>query len=1091
MPRTNAFIPVSKGIDQRLDERLRSPDSLTTVVNGEYVRNDALRKRHGFSALTTDMQGGGGAVNVATFGAPKALLSTGDELLIRGSRQLYAYQEGSATWTSAWWFRGELAPFTGKQRPLFADARSVGSCDMTDTSDGVVIHAQTVWNDNNPSTAYENVLCVSVEVPDGTIAINKFPLVSTDALNVSTAVDMDVTGCRTVSSRNGAALDTVFIGVQRNKGFTFRVTGNLYGTLEWYRWTSSAPTTNPTVPPSITHNDLYYPASSFGSRRRYDSCETGDGWTYAYIRDTTAPFGPTATSIAVYRKNDTLTLASVVIPVVGVNHVWESVAVHSSAATGQTYIAAQARDSATGQTFDYLYARNSTTLAAVWGPVSVGSLSAGTTPFTCSIGVVEGVDTGGTRRVVVVSCSENSTVVGNNHSRVQVSYVLTTGLTLQLCQTLWNAKPVSKPWFRDNRCYLALVANYRAAGGNNIDGYAGEAVADCAIGDPEDVTQNILRRLRMVGRYNYGVAASHQTLASMHGSLQTVLPVADQSVDRYATYRIVDQATGLASVALCGADEVELDFAGKTVDARTTRGTATIGGGNVSWYASCVTEELGWCSAPFIAETVSASGGSLATGVPYTYVCVFESFDEKGNLTRSTPGPPKQHTIAGANNSVSVRVCTLGPTQRYNKRRFSVALYRADQDGLFQRCIEKTRNADDNETLAFFDPVLRDAGSPNLEVLYTQGGAEVEASGPDGAAFVTTTSRRVWLAGFYRRDRVQYSKQYNPETASEYALAPEFNDAFSFLLPGGDACTGLVEMDDKVIVFTASNVYAIAGNGPDDGGRNNDFSGLQLVSGDTGCVDPRSVVSTPMGVFFQAPSGMFVLGRDLQLNFLGAAVRDITDAYTDVTSAVLVPAANHVRFTMRSGNESVILCYDFNQNCWLKWQPKRNDGATQVVMNIVGACLHDSHYHVLEANGTVYYEDPNTFFDDTSIYIPMTVETSWLQAAQQSGWQRIRTVAAMCERFDNHDLTISLAQDFGNTSQSYTWTAAVIANQKLQELVEMRAQTQKCTSFKIAISDAAAADASTVTGQGYKLLGFQVELGGKRGLYKPGTQQRN
>ena len=64
-----------------------------------------------------------------------------------------------------------------------------------------------------------------------------------------------------------------------------------------------------------------------------------------------------------------------------------------------------------------------------------------------------------------------------------------------------------------------------------------------------------------------------------------------------------------------------------------------------------------------------------------------------------------------------------------------------------------------------------------------------------------------------------------------------------------------------------------------------------------------------------------------------------------------------------------------------------------------------------------------------------------------------------------------------------------MAMQKLQELVEMRVKQQKCTAFKIAISDAS--DAGTVTGQGYELAGFTVELGGKRGLYKPGTQQRN
>ena len=64
-----------------------------------------------------------------------------------------------------------------------------------------------------------------------------------------------------------------------------------------------------------------------------------------------------------------------------------------------------------------------------------------------------------------------------------------------------------------------------------------------------------------------------------------------------------------------------------------------------------------------------------------------------------------------------------------------------------------------------------------------------------------------------------------------------------------------------------------------------------------------------------------------------------------------------------------------------------------------------------------------------------------------------------------------------------------IDGQKLIELEVMRVKVQKCTSFKIRIEDAASA--GSTTGQGYDCAGFTVELAGKRGLYKPGDQQRN
>ena len=86
---------------------------------------------------------------------------------------------------------------------------------------------------------------------------------------------------------------------------------------------------------------------------------------------------------------------------------------------------------------------------------------------------------------------------------------------------------------------------------------------------------------------------------------------------------------------------------------------------------------------------------------------------------------------------------------------------------------------------------------------------------------------------------------------------------------------------------------------------------------------------------------------------------------------------------------------------------------------------------------------------------------------------------------------MSLYQEFDSSTptQTYTWTEATLGAQKLQELEVMRVKQQKCTAFKMLIEDASSA--GTTTGQGYDCSGFSVELSGKRGLYKPGTQQRN
>ena len=670
---------------------------------------------------------------------------------------------------------------------------------------------------------------------------------------------------------------------------------------------------------------------------------------------------------------------------------------------------------------------------------------------------------------------------------------------------VYNTQAISKPWNHNGRFYIAGHCRYGAGSSapNNYDnGYNAEVVLDLmGTVRPTLVNPNPI----LVARYDMGVTPSRSIFDSsseydhIRGNWSQVeLEPGSTSVWRYATQRIANAVP--FKFPLLSGDIVRLDFAGKVTQQATTRGAAIFGGGNVCYYAGEFVEELGFVSAPIIASLQSANdaNGKLVNGATYTYQAVLECFDTQGNLTRSLPGPPVSYTIAGGagTHRMDVRIYTVGPTERYQGwKRFQVALYRADSDGLFQRCTAPWNNAlDDGNNYLF--PLIQDFGE-EYQTLYTQSGAELEAAGPDGAAFVAVGSKRVWLAGFFRRDRVQYSKLYNPSTANEYALTPEFNDAFAFLLPGGEPVTGMAELDDKTIVFTASKIYAIAGNGPDDGGRGNDFSGLQLVSSDSGCVDARSLAEFPGGLFYQAASGIFMLGRDLQITFIGQAVRDYTDVYTEITSAVLVPAENQVRFTIRKpdGSDSMIVIFDANQMAWCTWYPKRwQAGGTVTFIDMVGACLHQGSYYVLSSTGGVYKETDDVYFDgDTSngnIYVPMAIETSWLQASQPMGFQRIRKVAANCLTKDKHQITLSLYQDFAATpSQTYTWSDTDISSQKLQEMFVMRTQIQKCTAFKLRLEDASSA--GTLTGQGYDCDGFTVELGAKAGLYKPGTQQRN
>lgn len=1068
MPRAKAFIPVSKGIDQRLDERLRTPDSLGVLTNAQYIRNNAVRKRHGFSLESTDIVSFDPAQSessLAAQGTPRSIFSTGTELCVRGFRSLYALAGGK------WYNKGPVSPFTGKQTTPFVGAKNYSSSDCASYQD-TTFHVATTQEltTSLATTAFDTSFVFQV-AKDGKEVVPSTVIGSYSGIGVPR-----YNSARVVKPAAGLLTALYIPSVQKQN-----VASN--DVLEFFQ--SDGLTVSG---PWLTINDMVGDVAEQGSFARHDSCpmnspSVNSKWAFAYCKQPAIG----ASSIYVAICTDTTINNSVLIPQPGMDQ-WKTCAIAYGSTADALWVVGQ-----TDNGFARLYKVTPSTMAVTAVPLTFSGSG-----YAAGCAVVEGTFD-----------SANQVVVGLNFGAAgspsvrTLDIVVTNGVATTGTAVVYNTYGVSKPWFHETRCYIAARSRYGQANGlaagdtSNDDGYSGDVILDCFGLRPNPTVGVPEVQPHVVGRYNFGVAHEFTVTNTVsgewdvrRGAFANVTHAASETTKyRYATDRIVQKVPNQAPVK--SGDLIEVDFAGTMLQGATTRGAATIGGGSVGWYAGRRVEELGYASGPFIYSFQQNAGvpGTIKDGT-YTYVGVFECYDEQGNLVRSVPGPPAKYTVAGGGvHYVTIRFYNLGPTDRFiDGKQFKVAVYRAGSDGVFYRCLRPIANSTVLNTQAQTGQII-DLGD-SYDPIYTQSGAELEAAGPDGAAYSVTTSQRVWLAGFFRRDRVQYSKLYNAATANEYAIAPEFNDAFAYLTPGGQTVTGLAEMDDKVIVFTNSSIYAIAGNGPDDGGRNNDFSGLQLINSDTGCIEPRSIVSFPGGVMFRAPSGIFILGRDFQLSFLGSQVRDITDEYTETTSACLVPEANHIRFTLRkNGSESVILCYDLDQGAWLKWEPKRAVLPNPVPMNIVGSCLHQNVYYVLDASGRVYYEDETTY-KDQSVYVPMSIETSWLQGAEQSGWQRVRTVAALCKSADPHDLTISVYQDFSATpSQSYTWNAATISSQKLNELVELRTSTQKCTAFKIAISDAASA--SSVTGEGYQCAGFQVELTGKEGLYKPGTQQRN
>jgi hypothetical protein len=99
-------------------------------------------------------------------------------------------------------------------------------------------------------------------------------------------------------------------------------------------------------------------------------------------------------------------------------------------------------------------------------------------------------------------------------------------------------------------------------------------------------------------------------------------------------------------------------------------------------------------------------------------------------------------------------------------------------------------------------------------------------------------------------------------------------------------------MLNELIVFTRDGVYAIQGQGNDGLGQGANLQLSTLHEG-TGCIEPRSIVLAPPGIFFQTEKGYYLLGRGKEADFAnaGAAIDDDVREAGNIRAATML--ANH------------------------------------------------------------------------------------------------------------------------------------------------------------------------------------------------------
>jgi hypothetical protein len=479
-----------------------------------------------------------------------------------------------------------------------------------------------------------------------------------------------------------------------------------------------------------------------------------------------------------------------------------------------------------------------------------------------------------------------------------------------------------------------------------------------------------------------------------------------------------------------------------------------------------------------------------AAGAPYYYQVIYEWSDNQGNIIRSAPSIPTVAAAAsfsGATNTVVVNIPTLRLSYKSNVK-ISVYRWSTTQQSYYEvtTIASPLLNNPAVDSVQFTDTYSNDDIIGN-SLLYTTGGV-LENISPPSSNNVCLFNNRLWLVDAEDRNLLWFSKQVIEATPVEMSDLLTLYVAPTTAAQGSTGpITAIAPMDDKLIVFKRNALGYINGIGPDNTGSNSQYSDFILVNTVVGCANQQSIVLTPNGLMFQSGKGIWLLGRDLSTNYIGAPVEQILDGYT-VTSAVNVPSTTQVRFTLNNG---IVLMYDYYYNQW----------GTFSTIRALSSTVYENLHTVLTEFNQVLQETPGQYVDNGSPVL-MSFTSGWMNLAGVQGYERFYYMLLLGQYKTPFKLNVQFAFNYNvSPSQSIlvtpdqtpsTWGSQQNwgnGNQwgssgEYANVFEARVfpDQQKVESFQIIVSEVFDPQYSTLPGEGLTLSGMNLVVGLKKGF---------
>jgi len=434
-------------------------------------------------------------------------------------------------------------------------------------------------------------------------------------------------------------------------------------------------------------------------------------------------------------------------------------------------------------------------------------------------------------------------------------------------------------------------------------------------------------------------------------------------------------------------------------------------------YDGSIWNEMGFHFGPELVVAVPGSGGSMTSSTTYEYVVWYEWADAQGEVHRGPTSIGTVVTMGASDTQVTLTLPTYRVTNKSNVR-ICVARSEAAQTGDTAQKFRVT-SLDPNtagnpngyvassttiDSVTFVDR-MADTDVRVQEELYTDGGVLSNDPTPLGSVITRSKGR---LIATDPSDGTLF--RFSQPIAAGFAVEwpPDLQGTCD---PFGGNITAISSQDDRVILFKESAIFVLSGDGPSESGDSSvaGFTLPQLVTSDVGCTEPSSIVLTPNGHMFQTTKGIYQLGRDGSIAYVGAPVEAFNSQR--IVRAQVMPDRTQVVFVTDAGST---LLYDYLFNQWSTFT--NHEGLDAVVV--------DNTFHYLRLDGTVYRETIGAYTDN-GLKIRWRIVTAQLHMTPQlQGFQRFWYAHILGTWVSPHQLGVSYRTDYTESWSDPYWLDA-------------------------------------------------------------------